>query len=179
MDARLCIRVNGDPAAMIPRLVRVANRVDPAVPVVETIPLSVQMAGSISSLRITATFVTYAAGLALLLSGVGLYGVLAFSVSRRTKEIGIRLAVGAKPIVVFVMLLSEGMTAVCFGAVFGVPLAIAAAGLVRHLLYGSGASDFRIYAGAALIISAIGLLACWIPAQTAARLDPVTALREE
>ncbi len=179
MDARLCIRVKGDPAAMIPGLVRVANRIDPAVPVAETIPLSVRMAGSISSLRITATFVTYAAGLALLLSGVGLYGVLAFSVSRRTKEIGIRLAVGARATAVFVMLMREGMTAVCFGAAFGIPLAIAASGLVRHLLYGSGAGDFRVYAGAALIIAVIGLLSCWIPAQSAARLDPVAALKEE
>ncbi len=74
IDARLCIRVMSDPAAMIPPLVRVANRVDPAVPVVETIPLSVQVAGSISSLRITATFAAYAAALAVLLSGLGLGG---------------------------------------------------------------------------------------------------------
>ena len=179
MDARLCVRVKGDPAAMLPQLVRVANRIDPSVPIAETIPLSVQMAGSLSALRITATFVSYAAALALLLSGVGLYGVLAFSVSRRTREIGVRLALGAKVTEVFAMLMSEGMTAVCVGVAMGVPLAIAGSRLVRHLLYGPAANDSRVYASATLMIASIGLLSCCIPARRAARLDPATALKEE
>ena len=179
IDARLCIRVKGDPAAMIPQLVNVANRVNPAIPIAETIPLSVRVAGSISSLRITAAFASYAAIFALLLSGVGLYGVLAFSVSRRTKEIGIRLAVGAKASGVFLMLVREGMAAVCAGLLTGIPLAIAGSGLVHHLLYGSGADDYRVYVFAVLSIAAVGFASCWIPAQRAARLDPVTALREE
>lgn len=158
VDARLCIRVKGDQAAMLPELIKVANRIDPAVPIAETIPLSVSMAGILSHLRITATFVSYAAGLALLLSGLGLYGVLAFSVSRRTKEIGLRLAVGATIAEVFAMLMREGMTAVCIGVTMGLPLAIGGSRLVRHLLYGPAAKDAGVYAAAALTIAGIGLL---------------------
>ena len=179
MDARLCIRVKGNPAAMLPQLVKVANRIDPAVPIAETIPLSVSMAGMLSHLRITATFVSYSAGLALLLTGLGLYGVLAFSVSRRTKEIGLRLAVGASVVEVFAMLMREGMAAVCIGIAMGVPLAIAGSGLVRHLLYGSAENDIRVYGCAVLMIAAIGAFSCSIPARRAARLDAASALRQE
>ncbi len=77
------------------------------------------------------------------------------------------------------MIVREGMTVVSFGLVIGVPLGTAGAGLIRHLLYGSSASDFGVYASAVVIVAALGLLACWIPAQRAARLDPVNALREE
>ncbi len=178
LDARLCIRIKSDPAAMLPSLIRQANRVDPDVPIAETIPLSVQVAGGISSLRITASFASYAAVLAILLSGLGVYGAMAFSVSRRTKEIGIRVAVGAKSIGVLAMVMREGMTVVLFGVVIGFVLAIAGTGVIRHLLYGSGAADSPIYGAAVLLVTVIGLVACWIPAQRAASLDPVTALRE-
>jgi hypothetical protein len=177
-DTRLCIRVRGDPAAMIPLLIRAANRVDPDVPIAETIPLSVQIAGSISDLRIAATFASYAAALAVILSGIGLYGALAFSVSRRTKEIGIRVAVGAESTGVLAMVMREGMTVVVSGAVIGIALAAAGSGLIRHLLYGSE-SDVGVYGAAALLVVVIGLLACWIPARRAASVDPITALREE
>ena len=179
LDARLCVRVKGDPVVMIPLLARAATRVDPDVPIAETIPLSVQMGGLISSLRITASFASYAAGLALLLSGLGVYGALAFSVSRRTKEIGIRVALGAKSAEILAMVMREGMTVVLFGAVIGIVLAAAGTGVIRHLLYGSGSGDFQMYGAAALFLAGIGLFACWIPARRAASLDPVTALREE
>lgn len=179
LDARLCIRVKGDPAVMIPLLTRAVTSVDPDVPIAETIPLSVQIDGLISPLRITATFASYAAALALLLSGLGVYGALAFSVSRRTKEIGIRVAVGAKSTEVLAMVLCEGMTVVLFGTGIGIVLTPAATGVIRHLLYGPGSGDFRAYIAAALLLAGIGLFACWLPARRAASLDPVTALREE
>lgn len=179
VDARLCIRVKGDPAAMLPLLVREANRVDPDVPIAETITLPVRVAASISDLRITASFACYAAALAILLSAVGLYGALAFSVSRRTKEIGIRMAVGAKSREVLAMVMREGMAVILFGVAIGVAPAVASTRVIRHLLYGSGAGDARIYAIAALIVVCAGLLACWVPARRAASVDPVIALREE
>jgi hypothetical protein len=95
IDARYCIRVTGDPAVVLPTLVREVNRVDPDVPIAETITLPIQMAGWIRPLRISATFIGYAAVLGMLLTAIGLYGTLSFSVSRRTKEIGVRMALGA------------------------------------------------------------------------------------
>ncbi len=179
VDAQLAVRVKGDAAAMLPALVREVNRVDPDVPIADTITLSLREAVSDRSLWITASFVSYAAMLAILLSGIGLYGALAFSVSRRTKEIGIRMAVGATSAEVLAMVVREGMSVILTGAVIGVGLATGATRLVRHLLYGSGAADAQVYAIAALVVASVGLFACWIPARRAARVEPVIALRDQ
>jgi ABC-type antimicrobial peptide transport system permease subunit len=137
------------------------------------------MAGSIRSLQITASFVSYAAVLAIVLSAVGLYGALAFAVSRRTKEIGIRMAVGARSAAVLLMVIREGMTVIFVGVAIGVFLAMAATGIVRHLLYGSGAADAQVYSAAALVVCCVSFFACWVPARRAASVEPVSALREE
>jgi predicted permease len=179
VDARLALRVKGDPSAMLPALTREVNRVDPDVPIAETITLPLQIAGSIRSERITASFISYAAILAVLLSGIGLYGATAFSVSRRAREVGIRMALGAKSADVLAMIIREGMTVVFIGVVIGVGLAIAAARLIQHLLYGSSAADALIYALAVLVVAFAGLFACWVSARRAARVDPSIALRQE
>jgi hypothetical protein len=179
LDARFLVRVKGDPGAMLPALTREANRVDPDVPIAETITLPEQMAGANLELRYTAGFASFAAVLAILLSSIGLYGALAFAVSRRTKEIGIRMAVGAESATVLAMVLRDGMRVILAGAVIGVVLAIGGTGLVRHLLYGSGATDTLVYAAAVLAVACVGLLACWIPARRAASVEPLIALREQ
>jgi ABC-type antimicrobial peptide transport system permease subunit len=164
---------------MLPALAREVTRVDPDVPIAETITLPEQMAGANLELRYMAGFVSFAAVLAILLSSIGLYGALAFAVSRRTKEIGIRMAVGAESATVLAMVLRDGMTVILAGVAIGVVLAIGATGLVRHLLYGSGATDTPVYAGAVLVVACVGLLACWIPARRAASVEPLIALREQ
>jgi predicted permease len=179
VDARLCIRVKGDPAAIVPSLARAVNQVDPDVPVTETVTLRLQLEGSIRALRLTATFVAYAALLAIGLSVLGLYGVLAFSVQRRSKEMGIRMAIGARPAELVAMVVREGMAVILSGAALGLCLAMGAAGLVRHLLYGSGSSDAAIYVTAALLVVTTGLFACSIPAWRAATVEPLRALRED
>ena len=179
VDAYLMMRVRGDPAAALPALVRVVHRADPEVPIAEAIPLAVQMEGSLSSLRITAGFVAYAASLAVLLSAVGLYGALSFSVSRRTKEIGIRMAIGARPREVLGMVIREGMLVVWIGIVLGILGALAGTRIVRHLLYGPGAADVPVYAVSVLAVAFAALIACWVPARRAAAVEPVTALRND
>lgn len=179
VDARLCVRVKGDPAAALPALTREVNRVDPDVPIAETITLPMQISGGIQEERLTAGFVSFAAALAVLLSAVGLYGALAFAVSRRTKEIGIRMAVGAESRTVLATVIREGMSVVLAGFALGVPLALAGERVVRHLLYGPGSMDAAVYAAAALAAGVAGLAACWIPARRAASIEPVMALREE
>lgn len=122
---------------------------------------------------------SFAAVPAVLLSAIGLYGALAFAVSRRTREIGIRMAVGAESRAVLAMVIREGMSVVLAGFVLGAPLAQAGARVVRHLLFGPGSMDAAIYVAAALAVGVAGLTACWIPARRAASIEPVVALREE
>jgi hypothetical protein len=179
VDSRLAIRVAGDPAAMLPALIREVNRVDPDVPIAETLTLPLQMAGLIRPLRISATFIGYAAALAVLLTAIGLYGTLAFAVSRRTKEIGIRMALGAARARVLWLIVREGMTVVLLGAMAGLGLAAAGSRLVTHLLYGSARADWLFYAAAALLVSLVGLVASWMPARRAAAVEPLVALRHE
>jgi putative ABC transport system permease protein len=179
IDARLCVRVAGDPAAILPALVREVNRVDPDVPIAETITLPIQMAGWIRPLRVTATFIRYAAALATLLTAIGLYGTLSFTVSRRTKEIGVRMALGAARSRVLGFIVREGMIVVVVGALVGVALAAAGSRLVTHLLYGSAAADWVFYVGGAALISLVGLFASLLPARRAAAVEPLVALRHE
>jgi predicted permease len=179
-DARYCVRVQGDPGAMLPSLVRAVNDVDPDVPVTETLPMTTQLAdGALKNVRMTATIVVYAAGLAVLLSAIGVYGTLAFSVACRTKEIGVRTAVGASPASIACMVVGEGMRTVLLGLVAGVACAWAAAQLLRHLLYGATAGDGLLYTASALAVAFVGMCACWIPARRAARLDPRVALNSD
>jgi predicted permease len=180
VDARYCVRGGGDPAALLPELVREVNRIDPDVPVTETVTLSFQIAqGLLKPVRLNATVLGYAALLAVLLSALGFYSTLAFSVARRTREIGIRLAVGGQPRQVFGQVLGDGMRAVLLGVTAGVGLASIGARLVRHLLLGAGGLDVIVFGGAVLFVAGVGALACAIPARRAARVDPLQALRTE
>ena len=179
VDSRLAIRVAGDPAAMLPALVRAVNRIDAAVPIAETITLPIQMAGWTRPLRVSATFIGYAAVLAMLLTAIGLYGTLAFAVSRRTKEIGIRMALGAARGRVLGLVVREGMSVVAVGVAAGLGLAAAGSRLVRHLLYGSADSDWLFYASAALLVAVVGFVASMLPARRAAAVEPLVALRHE
>jgi len=177
VDSRLAIRVAGDPAAMLPALVQAVNSVDPDVPIAETITLPIQMAGWMRPLRVAATFIGYAALLAMVLTAIGLYGALAFAVSRRTKEIGIRMALGAARARIVAAIVREGLTMVVAGAAAGLALAVASTRLVTHLLYGSAGSDWISYALAAALVSVVGLLASLTPARRAATVEPLVALR--
>jgi putative ABC transport system permease protein len=179
IDSRMAIRVAGDPASSLPALVREVGRVDPDVPIAETLPLSLQLIGWARPVRLTAMFVGYSAGLAVLLTGIGLYGTLAFAVSLRTREIGIRMALGAARTRVVALIVREGMTVVVAGACAGVVLAAGASRFVAHLLYGSADADWLFYAAAAAVVLSVGLAASLMPAQRAAGVEPLVALRHE
>jgi len=117
--------------------------------------------------------------LAMLLTAIGLYGALAFAVSQRTKEIGIRLALGAARARLVGSIVGEGLTVVLAGAAVGVALATGAERIVAHLLYGSARADWLFYAAAAAIVTAIGFGASLLPARRAAGVEPIVALRQE
>lgn len=164
---------------MLPVLVHEVNRVDPDVPIAETITLPIQIAGWMRPLRVSATFIGYAAAVAILLTAIGLYGTLAFAVSRRTKEIGVRMALGAARARVLGLIVREGMTVVLMGAIAGLALAAAGTRLVAHLLYHSATADWMFYAAAAILVLIVGLCASLLPARRAAAVEPLVALRHE
>ena len=135
VDSRIAVRVAGDPAVVFPALAREVHAVDPDVPIAETITLTARMEGLMRPVRVGAVFAGYAALFAVVLTAIGLYGALAFSVSRRTKEIGIRLALGAAPSSVVLSIAGEGINVVVAGTAVGVVLAVAQTRIVAHLLY--------------------------------------------
>jgi ABC-type antimicrobial peptide transport system permease subunit len=116
--------------------------------------------------------------LALGLASIGLYGILAYSVNRRRREIGLRMALGATQGTVLGLILKEGMSLVLTGVAIGLAASISVGRLLSRMLYGVGASDPISVAGAAAMLSAVALVACYLPARWAARVDPLDALRE-
>jgi predicted permease len=118
-------------------------------------------------------------GLALLLAAIGIYGVMAFSVAERTREIGIRMALGAQSRNTQALVVKQGMTLVLTGALIAAPLSVAVTQVMRSMLFGLSAIDPATYCGVALLLAVVALLACWAPARRAVKVDPMTALRCE
>jgi predicted lysophospholipase L1 biosynthesis ABC-type transport system permease subunit len=179
IDSRIAVRTAGDPATALPELTRTVHRIDPNVPIAETITLPVRMAALTRPVRVGALFVGYAASLAILLTAIGLYGTLAFAVSQRTKEIGIRLALGAGRGRVIRSIVRERVIVALAGAAVGVVLAIGASRVLSHLLYGSAEADWVFFAAAASVIACVALGASLVPARRAAAVEPIVALRQE
>jgi len=119
------------------------------------------------------------AGIALFLAALGIYGVLAYFVSQRSRELGIRLALGAKPQALFRMVVRQGMRPVAVGAALGLAGAVALTTVMQSLLFGVTAVDPAAYALATVTLAAIALAACAVPALRATRVDPLVALRDE
>jgi ABC-type antimicrobial peptide transport system permease subunit len=118
-------------------------------------------------------------GLALMLASVGIYGVISFAVSQRTREIGVRMALGARPADVLRMILTEGLKLVAVGVVLGVAAALMLTRLLEGMVYGVSMRDPLIFVLVNLLMVAVSLAACYVPALRATRVDPITALRYE
>jgi predicted permease len=179
VDARLAVRVTSDPAAALPALVKAIAEVDPSVPVTETLALHDQIAAAFLPVRLGSAVLAASSVLALLLSALGLYGVVAFLAARRTREVGVRMALGARPREVVSLFLRQGLAPVALGGAAGLLAAAGAARLLAALLFGVAPFDAGIFAGAAGAVAAIALLSVYAPALRASRLDPTVALRAE
>ncbi len=176
---RLLIRVTGDPETMLPSLRRVIAAVDPQVPLDEVTLLTWQINTVFKSVMLTSAVLTWAGALAFFLSMLGLYGVLAFAVGARTREIGIRMALGAERRDVLRLVITQGLRLALAGVGIGLLAAYAATRLMKTLLYGVSPTDAPTFIGIASSLMIVALLACWIPARRATKVDPMIALRRD
>ena len=150
---------------------------DQAVSDVRT--LDTTLAGMLAPRRLSMILLVLFAGLALLLAGVGLYGLLQYTTMQQVHDIGIRMALGARPKDVLEMALRHGLRLTLIGVAIGVTGALALTRVIRGLLYGVGPTDPFTFAGVTLVLAAVALLACYLPARRAAKIDPMAALRYE
>jgi len=175
----LMVRSSVPPASIVPAIRAEVRRLDPALPVTGVQTLEDVVGASAAAQRFNATLLAAFAGVALLLAGLGIGGVLAISVSRRTQEIGIRLALGAQGGDVLRMVVRQGMTLALLGLAIGLPAAYVATRGLRSLLFDVTPHDARSFAAAAVLLCAVALAACAVPALRASRVNPITALRND
>jgi predicted permease len=168
------------PAAAMSALARQALReIAPAVPLVSVTTMSDQVEGSVAAERLLANFAGVFATMATLLVAVGVYGTLSASIAQRSRELGVRIALGETPAGLSVIVLSGALKPVAAGLLLGLPLALLGARMTETLLFGIDAADPPTYAAGAAAVLLAALLAGSLPARTAARTNPVTALRQE
>jgi len=179
VDARMCVRVAGDPSSALPMVRSAIAAIDSNVPVTETMPLLDQVRGAYTNTRVAGAVTACAALLALLVSALGLFGVISYEVGRRTREIGIRLAVGAQPRQIVTLFVRDGLAMVIAGCVAGAILALATTRLLGAWLVGIRPHDPLTFCAAVAALLVVGVLACYIPARRALAVDPMVALRHE
>jgi predicted permease len=175
--AGLVIRAEREASALVPATTRLVREITPHDPIENVLTVEQIRDQSIAPRRLNAMLVSSFGILALFIAAVGIAGVLAFSVSTRTNEIGVRMSLGADSGAVQRMVLAEGGTLVGLGLLLGVTGALFATRLIRGLLFGVAPNDPVTLMGVALIMAAVGIVACWVPAIRAARVDPVVAIR--
>jgi len=175
----LVIQTDGDPAAIAPAVQREIRALDPNQPVSDVRTMNQVMSEWVARSRFNTLLLGLFAALATLLSAVGIFGVMNYSVALRTREIGLRLAVGAQPRQVLMLILKQGLLLTIAGVVLGLAAAFALTRLMSGLLFGVTAFDPATFATISLLLVVVSLLACYLPARRAMRIDPLQALRYE
>jgi len=174
---RMLVRVKGNAESALSLLRAEIRAVDPSVAISEALPLTQLLENLHAEVPLAMRVASFAGGLALLLSAVGLYSALAMSVSQRTREIGIRMALGAQPASVIALILRQGMTPALLGLAAGLCAAVNVTRLVSAWLRGIAPGDPLTFLAAATLLAGVSLVACSVPAWRAARVDPTQALR--
>ena len=174
----IAMRIHGDPARYENRVLRTVRDLDGALPVWQARPYSDSLMRSLAQERFRAGLVTIFAGLALLLSAVGLYGLLSYMVGQRRSELGLRMALGAQPGNVLRLVLRRGLYLTIAGLVFGIGLAVVLTRFLSGLLFGVEPVDLLTYSATATVLLAVALGASLLPAWRASKLDPIQTLRQ-
>jgi predicted permease len=171
------IRTPLDAATISDQLTKAVHELDAEQPVTDIKTLLQIRDDSLTNTKVTSILLSAFAGLALLLAATGLFGVISFLVSQRTREIGIRIALGARSDAVLAMILEHGLRMVVIGLALGIAGALWATGLVKSLLYGVSTTDWITFVGVSVMLLITAVLASYVPARRAARVDPMVALR--
>ena len=175
----LAIRHSGDPGSLVTAVRAAVRDLDHDVPLTDVASMTTRLARSMSDRRYPMLLLSGFAALAVVLAAVGLYGLLSYVVSRRTREIGVRMALGADRFMVLGLVLRDGVRLTLIGAVIGAMASVVAARALKHLLYGVAPTDPLTFAVVGLLLVAVALVASYLPAARATRVDPVEALRTE
>jgi putative ABC transport system permease protein len=175
----LMVKTRGEPMALVPMLRQAIWAIDKQLPVENVQTMEDILEQSLDSPRFVTSLLTLFAAVALLLAALGIYGVLSYTVTQRTGEIGIRMALGAPRASVLRLVVGQGMALALLGALGGIALAVAATRVLARLLYGVSATDPLVFVSATTLLIAVALLATYLPARRASRVDPMIALRAE
>ena len=175
----IVVKSNNDPRGLVGAVQQEVKAIDKDLPVFDIKTLDDYVAGAVAQPRFNTLLLAIFAGLALVLTAVGLYGVMSYAVAQRTHEIGIRMALGAQSSDVLKLVVSQGMILTSIGVAIGLSAAFALTRLMASLLYGVSATDPATFAIVAAMLSAVAFVACYIPARKATKVDPMIALRYE
>lgn len=175
----IMVRTSGDPEALAGPVTHAIWSVLPEQPITHVVPLTQTIARSVGQPRVRVVLLGLFAGIGLALALLGIYGVVSYTVIRRTREIGIRVALGAQRGTVLRMVLWQGLALGAVGVVIGTAGGMALSKIIAAQLFELKATDPATYVGAALLMIAVACLACYIPARRAMRVDPIVALRYE
>ena len=175
----LVVRSPVDPASLSAAIRERIRQVDPDVPASSILTMEERVSASLAQPRLRAIVLGTFAGLALLLASVGTYGVMSYAARQRTREIGIRMAIGASSRAILKLLLGRGAAMVAAGVAAGLLGAMALTRALRTLLFGVSTSDPLVFAGVTTVLASVAMVAAWVPARRATRVEPAVALREE
>lgn len=178
-DMTLMVRTEGDPAALLGTLRNEMNQVNKAVAVFSVQMIRETIAGQLAVDRMIAVLLSVFAGAALLLAAIGIYGVMGYAVAQRTREIGIRVALGAERGDIMKLIVRRGLVLTVIGTTIGLALAFALTRALKSLLFGVSATDPLTFSAVVTLLVAVAMLACYFPARRATTVDPIVALRNE
>jgi putative ABC transport system permease protein len=175
----LVVKSSADPAALTTEIREAVQSLDKDQPIFAISTMEKLRSNSVATRRMTLVLLGLFSGLALVLGAIGIYGVISYSVAQRTHEIGIRMALGAPRLDVFRLVVGQGLKLAGIGIAIGIVAAFGLARLMSSLLYGVSTTDFETFAGVSILLALVALLACYVPARRAMRVDPTVALRYE
>jgi predicted permease len=179
LNAYLVVRTRQRPEALLASLQAELRAVDRDLPLFDVAPMEAVVDGSVSQRRFSMLLLLIFAGVAVVLAALGIYGVIAYTVTQRTRELGIRMALGARQEDILGLIVGHGMRMTLVGVGIGLTLALGLGRLLSTLLYGIQAHDPLTFVGVAALLVGVALVATWLPARRAAKVDPAITLRAE